>query len=248
MEAFGADRKWLNGLLSKQECLKYEHNGDGTTSNGAAFPPQRPRPRHTQADAHAQATFKANLQQYLEQIRQQHPEATVELWAFDEHRLGLKPIVRTVWAPIGERPIAKVNHRYQWLYVYGFVHPHTGRSEWFLLPRVNVRWFNAALAEFARAVGASAKRRIVLVIDNAGWHRSSQVVVPEGIHLLFLPPYSPELQPAERLWELVDEPLVNRSFETLDELEAVLMQRCQTLSMMMTQVKGRTKFHWWAAV
>lgn len=86
-----------------------------------------------------------------------------------------------------------------------------------LLPRVNVNGFNAALAEFARSVGASATHPIVLVLDNAGWHRSDKVILREGMHLLFLPPDSPELQPAERLWELVDEPLVNRSFETLDE-------------------------------
>lgn len=195
-----------------------------------------------------QANFKANLQPHLEQLQQQHPTATIEVWAFDEHRLGLKPILRAVWAPIGERPIARVHHRYEWLYVYGFVHPVTGRTEWLLLPRVNISWFNTALAAFARAVGASATRRIVLVLDNAGWHRSSKVIVPEGIDLLFLPPYSPELQPAERLWELVDEPLVNRSFDTLDEMEEVLIKRCQTLSTMTMQVQGRTQFHWWATV
>ena len=69
--------------------------------------------------------------------------------------------------------------------------------------------------------------------------------MPEGIDLLFLPPYSPKLQPAERLWELVDEPLVNRSFDTLDELEAILVKRCRTLSIMLTQVQERTHFSWW---
>ncbi|CAA9582714.1 Mobile element protein [uncultured Synechococcales cyanobacterium] len=118
--------------------------------------------------------------------------------------------------------MARVNHRDPWLYVYGFVHPGTGRTEWLLLPRVNIAWFNAALAEFARTLGASATHRIVLLLDNAGWHRSSNVIVPDGIHLLFLPPYSPELQPAERLWELVDEPVVNRSFDSLDELKISL--------------------------
>jgi len=72
--------------------------------------PQRPRPRHTQADAQAQATFQATLQQHLEQIQQHHPEATIQLWAFDEHRLGVKPIRLRVWAPVGERPVARVNH------------------------------------------------------------------------------------------------------------------------------------------
>lgn len=217
----------------------------GTISNGAVFPPQRPRPRHAKADALRQAAFKTDLPHHINQVQQQYADADVEVWAFDEHRLGLKPIVRAVWAPIGSRPSALVNHRYQWLYVYGFVHPQSGRTEWLLLPRVNVAWFNAALAEFARSVGASASHRIVLVLDNAGWHRSPHVVVPEGIHLLFLPPYSPELQPAERLWQLVDEPGVNRLVASLDELEALLVGRCQTLMTMTEAIQGRTHFHWW---
>lgn len=171
----------------------------------------------------------------------------MEVWSFDEHRLGLKPILRRVWAPIGERPIAVVHHRYEWLYLYGFVHPASGTTEWLVLPRVNVAWFNRALAEFAKATGAGANKRIVLVVDGAGWHRSPQVVVPEGLHLVFLPPYSPELQPAERLWELTDEPLVNRSFNTLDDLEAVLVQRCRVMLEMKDDIRARTNFHWWAA-
>ena len=153
-----------------------------------------------------------------------------------------------MWAPIGERPIATVSHRYEWLYLYGIVHPESGQCEWLILPRVNVQWFNLALQDFARVVGAGPEKQILLVIDGAGWHRSERVVVPAGIHLEFLPPYSPELQPAERLWQLADEPLVNRHFETLDELEAVLAQRCCTLSAMPEVVRGRTHFHWWPSV
>ncbi len=78
----------------------------------------------------------------------------IEVWSFDEHRVGLKPIVRRVWAPIGEKPIANVNHRYEWLYLYSFVHPKTGQSEWYIIPRVNVDWFNLALESFAKTVGA----------------------------------------------------------------------------------------------
>jgi hypothetical protein len=79
-----------------------------------------------------------------------------------------------------------VDHRYEWLYIYGFVHPQTGRTQWLILPRVNVDWFNAALAEFDRSIGATTTHRIVLVVDNAGWHRSEKVVIPQGIHLLIL--------------------------------------------------------------
>jgi hypothetical protein len=58
--------------------------------------------------------------------------------------------MRRVWAPVGERPTAVVQHRYEWLYLYGFVHPQTGQTEWHILPRVSVDWFNISLAEFAR--------------------------------------------------------------------------------------------------
>jgi hypothetical protein len=77
------------------------------------------------------------LLQCLHAIKQEHPQATIELWAQDEHRIGLKPLIRRVWAKQGQRPIVAVNHRFQWLYVYGFVHPESGRLFLSLSPKVN---------------------------------------------------------------------------------------------------------------
>lgn len=185
------------------------------------------------------------MPQRVEQLRQANPNAQVEVWALDEHRLGLKPIIRKIWSRRGQRPIATVHHRYQWLYLYAFVCPHTGLSHWFILPSVNVAWFNRALQEFAEAVGAGANKQVLLVIDGAGWHRAKRVVVPAGIYLEFLPPYSPELQPAEHLWQLSDEPLVNRKFESLDALEETLASRCNILSAMPEVIRQHTLFHWW---
>jgi hypothetical protein len=90
------------------------------------------------------------------------------------------------------------------------VQPQTGRTHFLCLPRMNGALYSQALQDFAGAVGAGPHRRIVLVVGGAGPHRSGAVVVPEGLHLVTLPPYSPELQPAERLWPLTNEPLVNR--------------------------------------
>ena len=73
---------------------------------------------------------------------------------------------------------------------------------------VSKPFFEALLAGFARQTGAGRERHIILVLDNAGWHGPEGLAVPEGISLVFLPPYSPELQPAEHLWPLVDEPVV----------------------------------------
>ena len=163
----------------------------------------------------------------------------------DEHRIGLKPILRRVWVRKGSRPQARVQPRFQWLYVYCFVQPATGQSEWLLLPTVNVSVFSLALAHFAQAVGVGSAKRILLVLDQAGWHTSREVGIPAGIHFLFLPPYSPELQPCERLWPLSNEGIANRQFQTLDDLENAQAQRCVTLRAQPAMIRSRTAFHWW---
>jgi len=157
----------------------------------------------------------------------------------------LLPVVRRIWAPRGQRPIAPVRRRYEWLYVYGFVRPTTGQTWWCLLPTVNTEAFGLALAEFARDEGIGPTRRAVVVLDQAGWHLARDLVLPEGLHLAFLPPYSPERQPAERLWGLLDEPVANRTFTDLDELEATLVPRCRELERQRRPIKARTRYHWW---
>lgn len=150
-----------------------------------------------------------------------------------------------MWAKRGQRPTARVDRHYQWLYVYGFVRPATGQSWWCLLPSVTTAAMSAALAAFAHDEGIDATHRVALVLDGAGWHTSTTLVIPDGIDLIRLPVCSPELQPAERVWSLVDEPVVNRNFADLDELEAVLVRRCQTLRADPTTIKAHTLFHWW---
>ncbi len=85
---------------------------------------------------------------------------------------------------------------------------------------------------------------MLLIEDNAGWHRSQKVKIPSGMMVEYLPPYSPELQPAERLWKLVDEPLVNEYFETLDDISERLVKRCNILSTMNEEIKNLTHYYW----
>jgi len=163
----------------------------------------------------------------------------------DQHRVGLKPILRNVWCRKGQRPVVPVQQRYEWVYVYGVVRPTTGNTYWLLLPTVSIAAFTVALREFARGIGAGVNKQVVLVVDQAGWHRSAQVTVPAGLHVTFLPPYSPELQPAERLWRLTNEPIVNRHVATLDDLQDVQAARCRTLRAVPDVIRAHTQCHWW---
>ena len=142
--------------------------------------------------------------------------------------------------------MAPVQHLYEWLYVSGYVHPETGSTEWHLMPRVNHQWLKASLFNFAQQQQLGEEKVILLVVDNAGWHRTDKLQLPEGLELLFLPAYSPELQPAERLWSLVDEPIVNKAPDSLESLEEIIAQRCCILSEQFQQeIRQLTNYYWW---
>ncbi len=188
-------------------------------------------------------SIQKKLEQAVAEARAQHPDTPIEVWATDEHRIGLKPIIRRVWAPKGQRPIALGHHRYKWLSVTAFVQPISGEVFWYVSNGVSKPFFAALLALFAREAGAGRERIIVLLRDSAGWHTAPNLVVPEGLRLVYLPPYSPELQPAEHLWPILDEPLANRYFETLADLERTVADRCRVLEG--DQLSLGTNFHWW---
>jgi transposase len=173
------------------------------------------------------------------------PQAKVELWAMDEHRIGLKPLLHKVWCFDGQRPLAPVEHRYAWRYLVGFVHPASGRTVFHLASTVSIALFETELAAFAQQVGAGPRKKIVLVLDRAGWHTSVHLRVPEHVYLLFLPPYSPELQPAEHLWPFTNTALVNRHFATIEDLEDAQAARCVALQAQPTLIRSTTRFAWW---
>jgi hypothetical protein len=176
---------------------------------------------------------------------QAHPEAEVELWAMDEHRVGLIPILRRVWAPRGKRPRAVVRPRYEWLYLVAFVHPESGRTSFWIVPQLTAAIFAAVLAAFVEEQEFNERKRLLLVLDGAGWHTADRVRAPPGATFIPQPPYSPELQPTERLWPVSNEPFANRSFKSIAELEAVLARRCCEMAEMQDFLRGLTFYHWW---
>ncbi len=209
--------------------LRFEVSGEATTPDGGAG-------------------HSINLEDIVAEEAERHPERQVEVFASDEHRLGLKPVTRRVWAPVGKRPVAPGHHRFDWLYVTAFVSPASGETFWYVHDGVSKPFFSALLESFAREAGAGVDRTIVLVLDNAGWHGEAGLNVPDGVRLVFPPPCTPELQPAETLWALVDEPIVNKHVATIDELDDIIGRRCAALANERHAIKGRARFHWWPKI
>src|SRR5258707_11182456 len=111
----------------------------------------------------------------MQQGRQFHGQS-LEAWVMDEHRIGLKPILRRVWAPRGQRPIVRIHPRYEWLYIYAFAQPSTERSFYLLMPTVSIEAFSVALSGpfkpvhdllmHLRMVGFEGKNVIATAVDN----------------------------------------------------------------------------------
>ena len=123
--------------------------------------------------------------------------------------------------------------------------PASGEVVWFIANAIDAAMFSALLEAFAREVGAGPDKHVILVLDGAGSHVATDLEIPEGIELMFLPAYSPELQPAEHLWPLTDEALANVHFETLDDLDTTLAERCRILAQDPDQIRAHTLFDWW---
>lgn len=112
------------------------------------------------------------------------------------------------------------------------------------MPFVNTDVMTIALKQFAQYANPRQKKLIILLVDQAGWHTTDKLTIPEGLVLLPLPAHTPELQPVECLWPLLWESAANRPFATLDEVEEKAVTRCQYLMKEKKLVQGRAGFDW----
>jgi transposase len=147
----------------------------------------------------------------------EHPGKRIRWFVQDEARIGQQGTMTRVWAPTGSRPSAIRQTEYEWVYLWAAAEPATGASIAMITPTVNTDLMNQFLSGLSGELAAD--EHAVLVLDNAGWHVANALKVPENITLLPLPAYSPELNPAERLWLwLRSHQLSNRIYEDYDEL------------------------------
>jgi len=162
-------------------------------------------------------------------VRQRHPGKRVEVWFQDELRAGQQGTLTRKWAPRGSRPTAVRQTEYKWAYVFASICPATGGSVALIAPTVNTYLMNAHLRHVSEELGPD--RHAVLILDGAGWHRSNDLAVPDNVTLLHLPPYSPELNPVERVWRwLRDRKLSNRILPADAEMDALLAEVMTAIS------------------
>lgn len=146
------------------------------------------------------------------------PQGTViEIWFQDEARVGQKNKITRRWAKRGTRPSAPHDQRTISSYIFGAICPALGKGAGLVLPSCNTDAMIRHLAEIARTVAPGA--HAVVLMDQAGWHMTGALVIPNNISIIALPAKCPELNPVENIWQFMrDNWLSNRIFNSYDEI------------------------------
>ena len=160
----------------------------------------------------------------------------------DEGRFGRISSPRRCWAPRGIRPDVPCQIVREYTYAYVAVSPHDGMMDSLVLPQVNAQAMSLFLGEVS---SRHPDEFILMVMDGAGWHRAAELKVPENMHLLFLPAYSPQLNPVEHVWESIRENwFSNEVFESIDGVENQLVNALADLENHPAEVASLTGFPW----
>jgi transposase len=160
----------------------------------------------------------------------------------DEARFGRISDPRRCWAPPGVRPEVKTQLVREYEYAFAAVCPQDGTLDTLVLPTANTEAMGIFLAEVSQR---HADEWIVMVLDGAGWHRAKRLKVPANMRLISLPPWSPQLNPVEHVWDEVREKwFANRVFDSLSAVEEQLMTALKTLEEDSPRVASLTGFEW----
>jgi len=154
----------------------------------------------------------------LAKVKAALPHGTpIEVWFQDEARIGQKNKITRRWARRGTRPSAPKDQRTKSAYIFGAICPELGKGAGLILLFCNTQTMSLHLAEISLAIEPGAHG--VVLMDQAGWHMTGKLEVPENISIIPLPPKCPELNPVENIWQFMrDNWLSNRIFTSHDNI------------------------------
>lgn len=138
----------------------------------------------------------------------------------DEGVFGLRTEIAKVLTLSGVRPVVKASQRFGAFKIYASVNPETGCKSMMRAEHCNIKTFNRHLRQLSRRYKG---KKVLLVMDRAGWHTSPKVKKPENVEFAYLPPYCPELNPVENVWKEMKKGNKNTRFETLEDLAGSLV-------------------------
>jgi transposase len=151
----------------------------------------------------------------------------VNLYFQDESRFGLMTHIGKYLTASGVKPIVKYKHAFTNTYLYGSYSPVNGDSFVWEINGTDTTIFEAYLQAFSKH---NEKEYKVVVIDNAGFHSTKNIDIPENIYLLNIPPYCPELNPCEKIWQHLKSRFKNMTFDSMESLKKWLAESVKEMT------------------
>lgn len=178
-----------------------------------------------------------------EEIARQAQEGkTLRLMFQDEGRFGRISDPRRCWAPEGVRPYVPLQIVREYTHAFVALSPHDGIMDSLVLPEINTEMMSIFLREVA---SRHPDDFILMFLDRAGWHRAKKLCVPSNMRLSWLPPYSPECNPTEHIWDEIREKyFANCAFQDMNAVEDTLVDALATLEKDPLTVSSLTGFDW----
>lgn len=174
-----------------------------------------PRPSHSKKNPEAAEAFKSSVAEKLEALGIK-AGSRVKVWVMDEARFGLHTELRRVWTLRGSRPVVTRQIKYEWDYLYGSLGVVSGETHFAHVPGASLEWDESYLRDLA---ASDCQAVHVVIRDQAGFHlRDGDPRLPDRVRIVDLPPYSPELNPCEQLWDIVKDETCNRVFAKVGAL------------------------------
>lgn len=167
-------------------------------------------------------------------IKNDNSNKKIEIWFQDEARVGQHGTLERVWARTGTRPRALQDMRFENAYIFGGICPGENKAEAIVMTKTGKKETEAHLEAISLRVSEGS--HAVIIMDGAPWHKSLKT--PQNITIVILPPYSPELNPSENVWDYIRSNfLSNRVYNTLESI----IDACCDAWNAFTSIPGRIK-------
>jgi transposase len=202
-----------------------------------------PRSQHPKANKQKQEEFKENFPQQVKEVektKDPKDDRPTLLMVQDEGKFGRVNIPRRAWAPEHVRPLVPRQIVREYVYAYAAIAPKLGKMTSLVLPHCNTEMMNLFLKQVSEDFSSYF---IIMQVDGASWHGSQGLVLPENIRLIRQPPYSPELNPTEHIWEeLRENYFSNRCYKSLDHVMKCLCDGLMELEANSQYLRSMTYF------
>ena len=176
-----------------------------------------PRPIHEKNDPEKMSLWLKDLPENVSKIQEKNKDKKLKIYFQDETRYGQKTIYTGIWAVTGSKLEYENQNGFLNSWIYGVVNPNTGDHFGMVLPTLNAINLQIFLDYFSKTIPQD--EHVILILDGSGAHKSGDLNIPENISFIFLPPYSPKLNPIERLWKWIKSHyLAFKKFANIDEI------------------------------